>query len=467
MRLVERVLMGLIVAGVAAGTAVAEGDIEQRVRELEDLVRRQGVLIEAQEERIRRQEAELRRVSGEQAAPAPEVAAAPAPAAPAAVEPAAPTDFRVYWKDGIRAETRDGNAEAQIGGRIHAVTAFVKESDGFKRAADDIEDTTGFRRARLYLKGRMWDRIAYKLEYDFADNVADFKDVYAEVERVPFVGAVRFGHFKEPFSLETLTSSNDMTFVERAAPAALVPERNFGLMAANAVLDERMTLAAGVFRPSDDVGLTVSDEAWAGTARVTGLPLWADEGRDLVHLGAAYSYRSFDDEQVRFNSRPEVPLVASAVDTGTVAVDTSHLLGAEAAWVRGPFSVQGEYVGAFADAPSGSNPDLWGAYVYASWFLTGEHRPYKTGEGAFDRLKPRRPFLFGENAGPGAWELAARYSFLDLSDGDVSGGELDTYTLGLNWYWNPNVAIYANYVYGNLRHEGAVNGFLMRFQLAL
>ena len=205
MRLAGHVLMGLMVVGVAAGTANAEGEIEQRVRELEDLVRRQGALLEAQEERIRRQEEELRRFSEEKVEAAPAVAAAPPPAAPVEKRPE-PTDFRVYWKDGIRAETGDGNFEAQIGGRIHAVTAFVSESDGFKRAADDVEDTTGFRRARLYLKGRMWDRIAYKLEYDFADNVADFKDVYAEVERVPFVGAVRFGHFKEPFSLETLTS---------------------------------------------------------------------------------------------------------------------------------------------------------------------------------------------------------------------------------------------------------------------
>lgn len=464
MRLVRRVLVGLIVAGVGAGPAIAEEDLEQRVRELEDLVRRQGALLEAQEERIRRQEEELRRVSGERAEAAPEVAAAPPAAAPAAAEP---NDFRVYWKDGIRAETRDGNVEAQIGGRIHAVAAFVGESDGFKRAADDAENVSGFRRARLYLKGRIWDRIGYKLEYDFAGGDADFKDVYAELERVPLLGTIRGGHFKEPFSLETLTSSNDLTFVERALPAALAPERNFGLMAANTVLDERMTLAAGVFRPSDDFGFTESDEAWAGTARVTGLPLWADDGRSLVHLGAAYSHRSFADDEGGFDSRPEVPLTVRALDTGDLALDTTDLVGAEAAWVHGPLSVQSEYVHSFADAPGGANPDFWGAYVYASWLLTGEHRAYKPGAGAFDRLKPRRPFLFGESSGPGAWELAARYSFLDLDDGAANGGEMDAYTLGLNWYWNPNVVILANYVYGNLRNEGAVNAFVMRFQLAL
>jgi phosphate-selective porin OprO/OprP len=46
----------------------------------------------------------------------------------------------------------------------------------------------------------------------------------------------------------------------------------------------------------------------------------------------------------------------------------------------------------------------------------------------------------------GAIELTARYSELDLSDEAVNAGRLDTTTLGVNWYLNPNTRVMLNYV---------------------
>jgi phosphate-selective porin OprO/OprP len=63
-------------------------------------------------------------------------------------------------------------------------------------------------------------------------------------------------------------------------------------------------------------------------------------------------------------------------------------------------------------------------------------------------LKPRRNFGPGDNGcGPGAWELAARYSVFDANSKDVAGGVLRNVTLGVNWYWNPNTKVQFNYIH--------------------
>jgi len=123
-------------------------------------------------------------------------------------------------------------------------------------------------------------------------------------------------------------------------------------------------------------------------------------------------------------------------EDGVEFSDQVDLLSLEAAWINGPISLQGEYITANADRTDGSEDvDLDGYYVQAIYFLNGEHRNYKTSEAAFSRVKPKENFSYG---GLGAWEIAARYSELDLNDQDITGGELRNITGGLNWYLNPN-----------------------------
>ena len=108
-------------------------------------------------------------------------------------------------------------------------------------------------------------------------------------------------------------------------------------------------------------------------------------------------------------------------------------------------------------------PNFQGFYVYGSYFLTGENRVYKTSSGAFDRMSPKRNF--DGNGGLGAWEIALRYSNLDLNDADFSGGELDDFTVGVNWYLNPNTRFMWNYVFADLDDIGDTNIFQTRFQI--
>ncbi len=110
-----------------------------------------------------------------------------------------------------------------------------------------------------------------------------------------------------------------------------------------------------------------------------------------------------------------------------------------------------------------SSPDFDGYYIQGSYFLTGENRKYKTSSGAFDRVKPRENY--SQKGGCGAWEVAARYSKIDLNDNNVTGGELEDVTLGLNWYLNPNTRIMWNYIRADLDRTGDSNLFTMRLQV--
>jgi phosphate-selective porin OprO/OprP len=376
---------------------------------------------------------------------------------------AKPGDFRAYWKEGLNFATEDGNFKLKVGGRVMNDWLWISEDGDIKASSiGEQEDGTEFRRARLHVSGLIYGNVEFKVQYDFAGGDADFKDVYLGLTDFP-IGRLRVGHYKEPFSLEELTSSNYITFLERALPNAFAPSRNVGAMLHNSEFDDRMTWAVGVFRDTDDYGTNVDDGGYNITGRITGLPIYEDKGASLLHIGAAYSYRNPDDS-LRYTERPEAHLTSRFVDTGTMAADRADLLGLEAAWVHGPLSVQGEYVTADVDRMAGaSDVDFDGYYVQGSYWITGEHRNYKASEGAFSRVKPKENFSF--NSGPGAWDATLRYSKLDLDDENVTGGELEDITAGLNWHLNPNTRIMWNYVHADRDKIGEADMLMMRLQV--
>jgi phosphate-selective porin OprO and OprP len=339
--------------------------------------------------------------------------------------------------------------------------------DAANRAAvGDMQDGSAFRRARIGVAGK-YGPSRYQIEFDWAlANRPSFLDVWVGMNDIAGIDLMRVGHFFEPFSLERVTPNRHTVFLERSlVDSAFAPARNMGLMAQDEMSDEHGTWAVGVFRTnSDGFGDDVGDGGErALTGRATRL-LWMEDSGDsqsLLHVGGAYSFRDADNRQSRFRSQPEARVgalvagnVPAFVDTGNIPTDYFQLWGLEAAWVEGPFSTQAEYVLAPVNAIGAPNALLQGWYGQVSYFLTGEQRPYKKSTATFDRVVPRSNFVpsgAGRLAqGPGAWEIAARVSSLDLNDAAIAGGTLTDLTFGTNWHLNPFLKVSFNYVHAIL-----------------
>jgi phosphate-selective porin OprO/OprP len=135
----------------------------------------------------------------------------------------------------------------------------------------------------------------------------------------------------------------------------------------------------------------------------------------------------------------------------------------EAAYMQGPFLLKGNYITRTNDAPTLGDPSYSASSIEAAWVVTGERQRYSISGGTFGQIRPKGPY--------GAFEIAARYSTIDLNDGLVVGGVEDNWTLGGNWYINRNLRVMVNYVNaktqpgGNGQNEEA-NALIARFQIA-
>ena len=331
--------------------------------------------------------------------------------------------------------------------------AFEERAGGY-----DFNDGTAFRRARIGLEGTALKVFNYRIEVDFAGNQVGITDAYLQYAGISKL-LLTLGQHKAPFGLESNNSDNYNVFLERGmftnAFGNAGAERRIGLSAAYAPT-ETLNLAVGVFGDNESItrstGAPVTDspdESLGLNARVAWEPVF-EKGR-ILHLGASGYYRtnvkSGDAaDAVRLSDRPNIRVDnGNIADTGIIpGVESLRYAGAEAAGIFGPLSVAGEYGRLWLDRPGLADPSFDGFYVYATYFLTGETRPFRNGN--FDRVKPRR--TLGKD-GLGAFELAVRYDRLDLSETPVlarAGNRAESLTLGLNWYFNPYAKMLFNWV---------------------
>ncbi len=356
----------------------------------------------------------------------------------ATLPPAYGQNVNVSNTGGINGRSSDGAATFRLRGRVQADLASY---DGGEFDGAEPGNGTELRRARLTLQGRTWNDWEYELEMDFGEDEPEVVDAF-----IRYIGndlwSFRFGHIKEPFSLEEQTSNVHITFMERGLPNVFAPDRNMGIDAQT--FGDNWTFVAGLFGEGAD-DEDEMDEGYGVTARATYAPVLRE--RRLVHLGVSTTNRRTSDEnELRFRARPESHISdVRYVNTGRMSdVKEYSAVGLEFATTMGPFSLQSEYIVAEVerdmDLPS---LEFDGYYIYLSWILTGESRTYRDRKGEFGGITPKS--IVG-NGGSGAWEVGLRSSHLDLNDEDIDGGEETNHTLGLNWYATPNVRFSFNYI---------------------
>ena len=377
-------------------------------------------------------------------------------------------DFKVSWKEGLNFETADKQFSLKVQGRIMYDVVLPDADDDLEAAVGDFDPTVGFRRLRVEMGGTVFENIIYQNTIDFSATPHQLKDNFIGLKGLPGNSTVQVGYFKEPVGLEELTSSKYITFMERStATNAFAPAHNMGFMVSGNAMEDRLSWAVGDFtdHATNGVGPVQFQHNFAG--RVCGAPILDKDKKQVLHLGLSLQDRSPETENDRFRVRPEMPFVPRTLDTGTISVDSEFILGLEAAWVSGPISIQGEYFTAdiddHPDAPGGS-PTFSGYYLQASYWLTGESRPYS--KGTFSRVKPKSEFT--TKGGTGALELKARYGFCDLEDDGINGGEGDDITVGANWHLNSNTRVMLEYVTHDADLAGGsagVSAVQMRFQI--
>lgn len=357
---------------------------------------------------------------------------------------------------GITVKSADDTVRFRIGGRLQLDPAFGGTRP---RIADGFGSNIEVRRAWIETYLTINNAIELAFQYDLNTDRTPIQDAAIGYHGIKGL-VVSLGNFKEPFSLQQLISDNNTTFVERALPDALVPARNTGFAVAG--YGDRWTLTGGIFGGNINTGVELG--GIAGTVRATYAPILSDT--EVLHFGVAGSFRSYDenDRSVSFSSKPEAFVFqTSLINTSTIrnAADLARF-GAEAAYQNGPFRVQAEYIRADVGRSGGfSGASFEGGYVEGAWIINGKGRRYAVGTDYGADLAIFKGVQVGEaervsRGGFGVFELAARYSILNLKDGGITGGVERDWTVGVNWYPDRNIRLMANYIRANADGSPAV-----------
>ncbi len=372
--------------------------------------------------------------------------------------------FFAGYKGGfyIRSE-EEGGMELRLGGALQTDYRYIAEEE----RADNGFD---IRRARLRFRGQVTQYLRFKMEYEFEGNETD-NLVDAWVEGVFGKPSLRFGQFKEPFSLEWQTLDKGLYFAERSMGFFLGPKRDVGAMLHGSLFDEVFTYAGGVFNGDGDdgsvSGLEEDDPEAAGRLVFSPFKRSAIGWLNHFQVGASATYAKIDplNVNVRVKSTGMVGtldnlyLLTHNTKFGVIQdVEGRQRLGIEAAWAVGPLIFQGEYIHLrYSDLEAaGENPedaDFSSWYASTTWFLTGE-TPLLSG----GRVKPIYPNRFF-NPREGTWGALGLAVRKEHFSGDpdwinpasfVSVETADAYSVALNWVLYPMARVILDFTHTDL-----------------
>ncbi|WP_462384110.1 OprO/OprP family phosphate-selective porin [Pseudomonas sp. Marseille-QA0892] len=377
----------------------------------------------------------------------------------------------------------------EVGGRVQA---DYSRFDGIYTNNGHSSEAAYLRRAYLELSGRAFSDWKYTVDYDFSHNSGRANDGgYFEEASVTYTGfdavELQIGRFDPEFGLEKATASKWVTAPERNAAFESIEWANrhqsgYGV-AVQAKPNDAVYASVGLF--SKDANEVDSNHQKQVNLRAVFAPL--HESGDVLHVGANFARRDVSDSAI--DTRLRSRLGMRGVDTnggrdagsnGNRVVfggDEDHPAGSfdhdtawgfEAAWARGPLSLQGEYMRARLKADTNAYQDITssGYYAQAAYTITGESRQYKTGQ--FDAIEP-------SNKQYGAWEVFYRYDSLKVDDdngafADIGDTKGKVHNLGVNWYANENVKVTAAYVRARVKNitndegDDKGDGFVLRGQ---
>ena len=389
------------------------------------------------------------------------------------------SEIRVYFKNGFKMRTLDNSFKFQAGGRIMHDWGFFSENHKYTTNHGAQENGARFRRVRFFMAGMLYNTVKFKWDIDVDGGASGvtFKDMFIGITHIPVVGDFQVGHFKRPASLDSVTSSKYLTFMERSLTNTFFKTRNTGFAFFNQHFKKRLTWFTFINKETAERPPDFKiDGDWNVTSRITGLPYISENAKRWTHLGASWSYEKATDNQVTFAAARDSEIVSTILTTGAIKARVFNIVGLEGAVNWNQFSIQGEYVFTDVDKGAGQSGDLDSFYVQASWYLTGEHRHYSRRNGSIGRFKPKQNFSWNKNwsegYGTGAFQLAVRYAELDLNDSGagIAGGEQQSVTVGLNWELNPMSRVMYNYVHADFSDgtgsgSGTLNSNLVRFQV--
>ena len=389
------------------------------------------------------------------------------------------SEIRVYFKNGFKMRTLDNSFKFQAGGRIMHDWGFFSENQKYTTNHGAQENGARFRRVRFFMAGMLYNTVKFKWDIDVDGGASGvtFKDMFIGITHIPVVGDFQVGHFKRPASLDSVTSSKYLTFMERSLTNTFFKTRNTGFAFFNQHFKKRLTWFTFINKETAERPPDFKiDGDWNVTSRITGLPYISENAKRWTHLGASWSYEKATDNQVTFAAARDSEIVSTILTTGAIKARVFNIVGLEGAVNWNQFSIQGEYVFTDVDKGADQSGDLDSFYVQGSWYLTGEHRHYSRRNGSIGRFKPKQNFSWNKNwsegYGTGAFQLAVRYAELDLNDSGagIAGGEQQSVTVGLNWELNPMSRVMYNYVHADFSDgtgsgSGTLNSNLVRFQV--
>lgn len=381
---------------------------------------------------------------------------------------------------GFSVQSADGNFRLRLRGLVHSDGRFfVDDSD--RRGVD----TFLLRRVRPIVEATIYRQFDFRLTPDFGNGTTVLQDAYVDARLRPQF-KIRAGKFKAPVGLERLVSASEMTFVERALPTLLVPNRDLGVMVHGDLSGGGLAYAAGLFNGVTDGGSADADIADGKdvVARLFAQPFRARRDSVWRDLGAGLAV-SYGRQQGVSAASTGLPILRTSgqqaffayrgeeAGLGAVLADGTHSrLTAQGHYYYGQLGLLAESVLSRQDVRRGALSDTldttaW--QVAGSWVLTGETP-------SFRGVAPRTPFDMDARTW-GAVELTARYSALRVdaaafplfANPAIAARGADAWAAGVNWILNSGVKLQGNFERTTFEPAGATvrrpeNIVLMRMQ---